>query len=107
MEVGNVISIKLLSSNDQTKFADWVAYKVSEETIGPSKTPRWKTDPRLDAVETLEPGEPRGANYCDHLTTVNNIENRSGLEFFHALEDDTQERLEGRAATLGKELGCE
>lgn len=217
--------IYVLSSNDRSKFADWVAYKVTKDTIGPSPTRTWKADPKLDAVETLEPGDykgahaelhtdrghqvplasfagtahwretnylsnitpqksglnqgpwqrlestvrelakrqdveavyvmsgplyeaampglpkadeahmvpsgywkivamedagtiqvaafffdqdtPRDASYCDQLTTVNNIEDRSGLEFFHALKDDKQERLEGGAATLGNELGCQ
>jgi endonuclease G len=48
--------IYALSSNDETKFADWVAYRLDEDTItGPSIDYNyWKTDPWLDEDETLE-----------------------------------------------------
>jgi len=48
-----------LSSNDYTKFADWVAYRLDRETVsGESKTERkWKADPWLDDEETLEPDD--------------------------------------------------
>ena len=49
---------------------------------------------------------PKNADYCGHLKTVNEIEQRSGLEFFHALQDDAQEQLESGAATLASDLGC-
>ncbi|MDD9946269.1 MAG: DNA/RNA non-specific endonuclease [Myxococcales bacterium] len=54
--------IYVLSSNDATKFADWVAYRVTRDTIGVSHTRNWKTDPLLAANETLEPDDYRGAN---------------------------------------------
>ncbi|MAL75013.1 MAG: endonuclease [Rhodospirillaceae bacterium] len=61
-----VRQIYALSSNDATKFADWVAYLVTRETIGTSNSLNrsWKTDPELDADETLEssPDDYKGAN---------------------------------------------
>lgn len=53
--------IYLLSSNDRTKFADWVAYTVSPDTIGHSGERQWRKDPLLSAAETLEPADYRGA----------------------------------------------
>ena len=50
-----------LSSNDQTKFADWVAYVVTRDTIGPSQSRTWKADPFLDDSETLEPEDYKDA----------------------------------------------
>ncbi len=49
--------IYALSNNDQTKFADWVAYKLTPvEVMGTLDIKRkWKADPMLDANETLEP----------------------------------------------------
>lgn len=46
-----------LSSNDTTKFADWVCYRLDNDTItGNVKTERkWKADPWLSENETLEP----------------------------------------------------
>lgn len=57
-----VRSIYALSSNDETKLADWVAYRVTKETIGPSKDRVWRADPELAPEETLEPGDYEGAS---------------------------------------------
>ena len=59
-----VHEIFALSSNDDRKFADWVAYRVTTETIGSSASLNrtWKPDPALDDAETLEPGDYKGAN---------------------------------------------
>lgn len=56
--------IYALSSNDGTKLADWVAYRLDKETvIGDVKTSRkWRADPWLDDKETLEPGDYQGAH---------------------------------------------
>lgn len=56
--------IYALSSNDDTKLADWVAYRLDKETVnGDVKTKRkWKADPWLGDDETLEPGDYKGAN---------------------------------------------
>ncbi len=49
-----------LSSNDQTKFADWVAYRLSpREVAGTVDLDRnWRADPFLDEAERLEPSGP-------------------------------------------------
>lgn len=54
--------IYILSSNDQTKFADWVGYRVRREAIGSTKSRIWKQDPYLSNDETLEPSDYRDAN---------------------------------------------
>jgi endonuclease G len=55
--------IYAMSSNDSTKFADWVAYRLDVETVvGKAKTKRvWKADPWLADDETLEPEDYKGA----------------------------------------------
>lgn len=50
-----VREIYTLSSNDITKLADWVAYRVSKETIGSSEGRDWEADPWLGVDETLTP----------------------------------------------------
>ena len=52
-----VREIYTLSSNDRTKFADWVAYRVTRETVGPSGGRSWRSDPWLAEPETLEPDD--------------------------------------------------
>lgn len=56
-----VREIYTLSSNDRTKFADWVAYRVTAQTVGPSEGRRWQADPWLADEETLEPEDYDGA----------------------------------------------
>ncbi len=54
--------IYTLSNNAKTKFADWVCYKVTPQTIGKSKKRRWKADPELQEPQTLEPGDYKAAH---------------------------------------------
>ena len=53
--------IYILSSNDSTKFADWVAYRITKDTIGRTQKRTWKPDPWLADDETLEPEDYDGA----------------------------------------------
>ena len=54
--------IYTLASNDLTKMADWVAYRVTPASIGPSGDRKWAADPWLDPDEALEPGDYDGAS---------------------------------------------
>lgn len=47
----------VLSNNDDTKFADWVAYKLTPRDVwsGPDLERNWRADPHLADNETLEP----------------------------------------------------
>ena len=53
-----------LSSDDNTKFADWVCYRLTKAEItgSVSQTRTWKADPWLDETETLEPNDYKDAN---------------------------------------------
>ena len=57
-----VREIYTLSSNDLTKLADWVAYRVIPSGIGTSGERKWRADPWLDEDETLEPADYDGAS---------------------------------------------
>lgn len=58
-----VREIFTLSNDPTTKFADWVAYRVTSETIGTSKDHNrtWQTEDMVDGSETLEPKDYDGA----------------------------------------------
>jgi endonuclease G, mitochondrial len=56
-----VREVYTLSSNDITKLADWVAYRITPSTIGPSKGRDWKSDAWLTMDETLKPEDYDGA----------------------------------------------
>lgn len=55
----------VISSNDSTKFADWVAYRLTAaEVVGTLDLERdWRSDPWLDADETLEAGSGSSDDY--------------------------------------------
>ena len=57
-----VRDIYTISSNDKTKFTDWSAYRVTTETIGSGCKRKWRPDPILADVETLEPDDYKGAH---------------------------------------------
>ncbi|MDW6004544.1 DNA/RNA non-specific endonuclease [Vibrio mangrovi] len=55
--------IYTLKNNRSTKFADWVAYHVTPNTIsGPSRKRKWAADPDLSSSNTLEPDDYRDAH---------------------------------------------
>lgn len=56
--------IYALSSNDDTKMADWVAYRLDEETVfGDAETKRnYRSDPWLADEETLEKADYKDAH---------------------------------------------
>ncbi len=62
-----VREIYTLSSNDLTKLADWVAYRVTREGIGESGDREWQRDPWLSADETLAPNAYDGASSALHV----------------------------------------
>lgn len=62
-----VREIYTLSSNDITKLADWVAYRVTPATIGASQNRNWAKDPWLTTDETLSPTEYTGAPAALHV----------------------------------------
>lgn len=57
-----VREIYTLASNDLTKLADWVAYRVMPASIGLSGERKWRVDPWLEDSETLEPEDYTGGN---------------------------------------------
>jgi len=50
-------NIYALSSNDETKFADWVAYRLDRQTVADKLKveEKWRPDRWLNDAETLEP----------------------------------------------------
>ena len=57
-----VREIYTLSSNDETKFSDWVAYRLDASMVdGPTVSRNWKADPLIASAETLEPADYTGA----------------------------------------------
>ena len=57
-----VREIYTLSANDITKMSDWVAYRVTAQTVGSGEERRWQKDPWLAEDETLKPDDYQGAS---------------------------------------------
>jgi endonuclease G len=59
-----VRDIYALSSNPDTKLADWVVYRLDPTSVigEPVKERNWKPDPLIDPTRTLEPPDYSGAN---------------------------------------------
>ncbi len=55
-------SIYTLSNNGTTRFAQWIAYIVTTDSIGKSKSRVWRKDPDLPEDETLSPADYKNAN---------------------------------------------
>jgi endonuclease G len=51
-----------LNNNSSTKFANWVAYKITKDTPASGRPRNWKTDPDVPAGETLNPVDYNGAS---------------------------------------------
>lgn len=63
-----VREIYTLSSNDLTKMADWVAYRITPQTIAASQDSRnYRIDPWLDPSETLSEPQYSGAPSALHI----------------------------------------
>lgn len=54
-------TLYVLSNNGDTKFADWVAYRITHDTIGSASRRKFSRDPDLPAATTLSPPDYRGA----------------------------------------------
>jgi endonuclease G len=57
-----VREIYTLAADPLTKMAVWVAYRVTKDTVGPSQSREWSSDPWLAPNETLEPEDYEDAN---------------------------------------------
>ncbi|OFJ42680.1 endonuclease [Pseudomonas koreensis] len=51
-----------LNNNGSTKFANWVAYKITKQTPASGRPRNWKTDPDVPSGETLSPADYKGAS---------------------------------------------
>ena len=89
-----------LSSNDSTKFADWVAYRLDSLTVtGLTIERAWKADPWLDESETLEPDDYKDANKAQgydrgHQAPLANFKGNRDLETTNYLSNITPQKAE-------------
>lgn len=51
-----------LNNNSRSKFANWVAYKITKASQASGRSRSWKRDPDLPAADTLAPAAYKGAS---------------------------------------------
>ena len=113
-----VREIYTLSSNDLTRMADWVAFRVTRQSIGTSENRNWKTDPSLSADEALTEDHYEGAPDALHvdrghqapLAAFSGTEHAQETNILSnitpqasALNQGPWQRLEGRERRLARE----
>ena len=49
---------------------------------------------------------PLDADICKQLTTIDEVEKRSGLDFFNELANTDEDALESSPSSLAGRLGC-
>ncbi|MCY1396064.1 Nuclease precursor [compost metagenome] len=111
-----------LNNNGSTKFANWVAYRITEDTSASGRPRNWRADPDIPVGETLEPVDYTGANralavdrgHQANLASMAAVPNWQELNYLSnitpqkaALNQGAWERLEARERALSKEPGIE
>ncbi|UVL01306.1 DNA/RNA non-specific endonuclease [Pseudomonas sp. B21-048] len=86
-EVTIVRDAYTLNNNGSTKFANWVAYKITKDTPAPNRPRNWKTDPDIPAKETLNPVDYNGAYVALDLDKGHqaNLASMGGIADWHPL----------------------
>ena len=97
-----VREIYTLASNPVTKLADWVAYRITPQTIGPSQDRVWSADPWLAPDETLDPNDYDGASAALHIDRGHQapLAAFSGTPFW--LETDILSNITPQASALNQ-----
>ncbi|MBP4002427.1 DNA/RNA non-specific endonuclease [Pseudomonas koreensis] len=106
-----------LNNNGSTKFANWVAYKITKDTPAPNRPRNWKTDPDLPADETLNPVDYNGAHVAlaldrghqANLASMGGITEWQPLNYLSNITPQKEDlnrgawaRLEDKERNLGK-----
>ncbi len=106
-----------LSNNATTKFADWVAYRITKNTIASGGDRCWSEDPDIAPEETLEPKEYDGVSslamergHQANLASMGAVRNWRALNYLSnitpqktALNQGAWKRLENRERELRNE----
>lgn len=86
-----------LNNNGDTKFANWVAYHITKDTLASGKSRTWRTDPALDPAQTLAPADYTGANAAlqvdrGHQAPLASLANVSDWESLNYLSNITPQK---------------
>ncbi|MGE8098063.1 DNA/RNA non-specific endonuclease [Pseudomonas fluorescens] len=111
-----------LNNNGTTKFANWVAYKITKTTPASGRPRNWKTDPDIPAGETLAPADYDGASaalkvdrgHQANLASMGGVSDWETLNYLSnitpqkaALNQGPWARLEDQERNLSKVVGID
>ncbi|MFC6340275.1 endonuclease [Pseudomonas sp. CCM 7891] len=107
-----------LNNNGSTKFANWVSYKITKQTLASGRPRNWRTDPDIPAGETLDPVDYNGANVAlnvdrghqANLASLGGVPDWQTLNYLSNITPQKSElnqgpwaRLEDQERTLSKD----
>lgn len=111
-----------LNNDAQTKFAKWVAYRVTKDTPYPNRPRNWKTDPDIPAGETLDDADYKLANetlktdrgHQANLASMAGVSDWQTLNYMSNITPQKSDlnqgawaRLEDKERTLVKQTGID
>jgi len=111
-----------LNNNPQTKFANWVAYRITAQTQAHGAKREWKADPDIDEANTLEPADYKHANgtlgvdrgHQANLASMAGVPNAYELNYLSNitpqmgnLNKGAWEKLESRERNLARDEGVD
>ncbi|MFG0410019.1 DNA/RNA non-specific endonuclease [Pseudomonas sp. FYR_11] len=110
-----------LSNNATTKFADWVAYRITNETPASGRDRCWSEDPDIAVEETLDPKDYIGVGslamergHQANLASMGAVRNWQALNYLSnitpqktALNQGAWKRLENRERELRNDPGAD
>ncbi|MBG6248535.1 DNA/RNA non-specific endonuclease [Candidatus Symbiopectobacterium endolongispinus] len=92
-----ILEAYTLNNNRNTRFANWVAYKVTLDRIASGGTRNWKRDPVLPESDTLAPAAYTGANAAlsidrEHQAPLAGLAGSSDWQSLNYLSNITPQR---------------
>lgn len=92
-----------LSNNATTKFADWVAYRITRETYASGCKRVWEADPDIPLAETLEPADYQDAHklmafdrgHQANLASMCAVQDRQALNYLSNITPQKSELNQG------------
>ncbi|MGY2172861.1 DNA/RNA non-specific endonuclease [Pseudomonas gingeri] len=111
-----------LNNDAQTKFAKWVAYRITKDTPAPSRPRNWKTDPDIPAGDTLDDADYKLANetlktdrgHQANLASMGGVEGWQALNYLSNITPQKSDlnqgawaRLEDKERDLSKRPGID
>ncbi|GLK91320.1 DNA/RNA non-specific endonuclease [Pseudomonas turukhanskensis] len=97
-----------LNNNGITRFANWVAYRITNDTPASARPRNWQADPAIAVGETLVPSDYNGANtalkvdrgHQANLASMGGVEDWQALNYLSNITPQKSDLNQGAWAAL-------